>query len=60
MRLCGRQDVESLGDWCFVDDFEIEGVNFVDFVAIKFNLWWIELNVNVTMGFFEGICKIEE
>ena len=56
----GGQYVKSLGDGCFVDDFEVQGVDLVDLVAIKFNLWWIELNVDVAVGFFKGICGIEE
>jgi hypothetical protein len=56
----GGQDVKSLGDGCFVDDFEVKGVDLVDLVAIKFNLWWIELNVDVAVGFFKGVCRIEE
>lgn len=60
MLFSGRQDVEPLRNGCFVDDLEGKGVDFVDFVAIKFNLWWIELNVNVAVGFFKGVCGIEE
>jgi hypothetical protein len=56
----GRYDCKSLGDRCFVDDFETEDIDFVGLIAIKFNLWWIELNVDVAVSFLKCICNIEE
>ena len=44
-------------DRCFVDYFKAEGVEFVELVAVKFNLGRIELDVNIAVGLFEVISR---
>ena len=60
MRLCRRQDVKSLGYRRLVDYLEAEHIQLVDFIAIKFNLGWIELDVYIAVSLLKWIYTIEE
>jgi hypothetical protein len=46
-----------LRDGSLVDYLEVEGVDLVDFVAVKFNFWWIKLDINIPMSLFIGVFK---
>jgi hypothetical protein len=55
MSLGRGYNVKPLGYRGLVDNFETQSVDFVDLVSIKFNLWWIQLYVNVSVRLIEVI-----
>jgi len=55
MRLGWRQYVKPLWNGCLVNDFKTQGIDLVDLIPVKFNLWWIQLDVDIAVGLFECV-----
>ena len=51
----GWEDMYSLGDGGFIDDFDVGSVDGIELVAVELDFGWLDFNIDVSSGFLEGI-----